>query len=123
MVNHPHHRFCNYCYKNEKKANQDDEDDDHLGSTDTNEVRGKQNDKRKKKCTQAAVKKSEQAQSNDPFEQKLFETKGHGGNSNESVLLFVSLDLVRLKARLKTKGHGGNSNESVLLFVPLDLAI
>ena len=37
-VNHPHHRFCNSCYKSEKKAKQDDEDDDHLGSTVANEV-------------------------------------------------------------------------------------
>jgi hypothetical protein len=38
IVNHPHHRFCNSCFKSEKKAKQDDEDDDHLGSTVANEV-------------------------------------------------------------------------------------
>ena len=72
------------------------------------EVRGKQNDKRKKKCAKAAAKKREQAQAN-TFEQKLIEvvkTAGQGGNShNESVFqvstVSKSMKGLKLKANKK----------------------
>ena len=114
IVNHPHHRYCNSCYKNEKKAKQDNEDDDHLGATVANEVRGKQNDKRKKKRAKAAQKRREQDQANDPAENMLIEvveTESQGGNSHNESIFQTST----VSKPIKSKGLKLKSNKKLVL--------